>query len=192
MLEDGFEVLLSKKNFSYKKLDVLSKHVKGKWTWQGAGLLALAKRGFEVINIENLDYKKFAELGDTYLTSIWSQEVFEVQNRFSNLKQEQRVARHLSSNINIKLFCRVATVNDVEKYFAQGFLVLVSVNPCVLDRKNCYYSHIVLITDISRGRVVFHDPGLPPYENRSVSRKVFERAMNPPWKEDTNIIAIKK
>ncbi len=44
------------KEYSYEELDRISKHVEGKWTWQIASLLFFAREGFEVVNIENIDY----------------------------------------------------------------------------------------------------------------------------------------
>jgi len=180
-----------KKNYSFSKLDKISAHVKGKWTWQGASLLAFAKMGFEVVNIENLDYKKFAKDGDVYLKSIWSKEVFDTQDEFSNLKQEQRIARKLVAQKNITLLNKEASLDLIEFYIKKGFIVLVSINPCVLERKNCYWSHIGIVTGINKKTVTFHDPGLPGYLNRQVDKKLFEKSMTKPWKEDMNIIALK-
>ncbi|NIV03048.1 MAG: hypothetical protein GWN55_17305, partial [Phycisphaerae bacterium] len=67
-----------------------------------------------------------------------------------------------------------------------------SLNPCVLDEKDCYASHIVVVTKVTDSSVTFHDPGLPPQENREVAKEIFEKAMTPPAKEDTNVIALRK
>lgn len=182
---------LPNKNFSFKELDKITKHVEGLWTWQGASLSALAKMGFSVVNIENLDYKKFAKEGDKYLKKIWSEEVFDTQDKYSNLKQEKQIAQKMVKDKNITLLNRETTINDVENYFRKDYLVLVSVNPCVFENIKCYWSHIVLITDINDKWVTFHDVGLPGIENRQISLKKFEKAMTPPWKEDTNLIALK-
>ncbi|MDD2935211.1 MAG: hypothetical protein PHX25_01930 [Candidatus Pacebacteria bacterium] len=179
------------KNYSFSKLDKMTMHVKGMWTWQGASLLALAGMGFEVINIENLDYKKFSKRGKNYLKEIWTEEVFETQKRYSDLNQEQKIAGKMIESEKIRLVNRGVNFSDLENYFKKDYLVLVSVNPCVFENKKCYWSHIVLITDINDKWVTFHDVGLPPIENRKISRKKFEKAMTKPWKPDTNLIALK-
>ncbi len=182
---------LPNKNYSFKELDKISKHKKNKWTWQGSSLLFLSKLGFDVVNIENLDYKKFAVKGDDYLKKIWSDEVFETQNKYSDLKQEKEVAKQMVNSDKINLLNRDANINDVDNYFNKDYLVLVSVNPCVFENKKCYWSHIVLVTDINDNWVTFHDVGLPAIENRKISRAKFEKAMTKPWKEDTNVVALK-
>lgn len=180
-----------KKNYSYLELDKISRHVKGKWTWQGSSLLELSKLGFEVVNIENLDYCKFAEGGEHHLKTIWTPEVFNLQKKFSDLKQEKSIASKLARNKNIKLINRQVRLGDIENYFSKDYIVLASVNPCVFQKQNCYASHLVVVVNINSKIVTFHDPGLPPQENRTVPRKIFEKAMIPPWKEDTNVIALK-
>ena len=179
------------KNYSFGKLDKMTMHVKGMWTWQSASLLALAEIGFEVINIENLDYKKFAKNGDKYLKKIWTEEVFSIQNKYSDLKQEQKIAGKMVESEKIKLVNRDVNFSDLENYFKKDYLVLVSVNPCVFENKKCYWSHIVLVTDINEKWVTFHDTGLPAIKNRKISRKKFEKAMTKPRKPDTNLIALR-
>jgi len=194
-LQACFKMILKyyfpEKNYSFKELDKLSKHVKGKWTWQGASLLVLSKMGFDIVNIENLNYKKFAKDGDKYLKTIWSEEVFDTQNQFSDLKQEQKIAERMVKQEKFKLINREVSMKDIEKYFNEGFMVAVSVNTCVFVKEDCYTSHLVLVTNIDKKIVTFHDPGLPPIKNKKVSRKLFEKAMTKSWKEDTNLIAVR-
>jgi len=179
------------KNYSYRLLDKITNHKKGMWTWQGEALLFLSKIGFEIVNIENLDYKRFATRGETYLKSIWSKEIFDLQDKYSNLKREQQIARKLIKNKNISIINKETNIRDMEDYFKKDFLLIVSVNPCVFSGEKCYWSHSVVITEIGQKYIKFHDPGLPGIENRRVNRKLFIKAMSKPWKEDTNLIALK-
>ncbi len=180
------------RNYSFKELDKFSRHSKGKWTWQGSSLLMLSKMGFEVINIENLDYKKFARNGNKYLKTIWSKEVFNIQDQFSNLNKEQKISKRIVKEREIKLINKEASLQDIEKYFDEKFIVAVSVNPCVFVKKECYSSHLVLITGIHKNTITFHDPGLPAKENYRVNKILFKKAMTKPWKEDTNLIAVRR
>ncbi|MEX0918742.1 MAG: hypothetical protein WDZ85_02125 [Candidatus Paceibacterota bacterium] len=182
---------LPNKNYPYHILDPLIGHKPKQWTWQSQGLLYLANLGFEVVNIENLDYKKFVRQGKKYLAQIWSKEVFEVQEKYSDLDNEQIQARKLIKNPLIKLINKKISISDIERYFYDGFLVMISINPYVLERKKGYASHLVLITAIEDNNITFHDPGLPPIKNRKVGRKTFIKAMSKPWKEDNNLIAVK-
>lgn len=186
-----FKYYFPERSYSFEELDKLSNHIKGKWTWQGTSLLALSKMGFSVINIENLDYREFSKYGKKYLQSIWTDKIFSAQNKFSDLEQEQEIAKTLIKSKKIKLINKEVKIEDIEKYFYRDFMVLVSINPFVLKNEKFYGSHMVIITNIDRRHVTFHNPGLPPFKNKIVSRKLFVKAMSRPLKEDNNLIALK-
>ncbi len=180
-----------KKQYSFSYLDKKTSHKKNKWTWNSAPLLFLEKLGFTTINIENFDYKQFAQFGDEYLKMLFTEEIFKEQKKYSDLKKERLLAKKLIKNKKINLQRRYAQFNELAKLFKKKYLLLVPINAMVLDKKNGYSSHIVLITDINKKQIIFHDPGLPPYKNRIVTTQSFKKAMQYPYKEAASIIAIK-
>lgn len=180
------------KTFTFEELDSLTRHRSGMFTWLGDMLLELSKMGFEIISIENLDYAKFAQEGKGYLSSVWSEEVFSTQNQYSDLDHEQSTAQKVITDPNIKLIQKEIEIGDIEKYFLEGYFLLVSLNPLVLQGKEGYWSHLVVVTNITEDAVYIHDPGLPPLENRRVPKTIFTKAVTKPGKEDTNLVAIKK
>lgn len=180
-----------KKNYSFKYLDRATAHKKNKWTWNSAVFLFLEKFGFEIINIEDFDYAKFARLGEQYLKRIWIDEVFQTQKKFSDLKNEQKLAKKLIKNKKIKLLKRPATISDIKKLFIKNYIILVNINPFILNKKKGYSSHIVIITDMNKSKITFHDSGLPPQKNRKAPIKLFLKAMEYPYKEDASIIALR-
>lgn len=178
-------------NYSYAKLDILTSHKPSQWTWNTAGLLFLKKKGFELVNIENFDYKQFARFGEEYLRMIWTDEIFETQKKFSDFQKERVLAKKFIHQKTIKHIRRPTTFSETEKYFRMGYVTLVTLNPLVLEGKKGYGSHIVILTDIDRQTVTFHDPGLPPYAGRRVSRKLFQKALYSPYKEIASLIAVR-
>jgi len=180
-----------KENYSFKYLDKVTAHKKGKGTWVSAALIFLAKKGFDIINIEIFDYKKFAKLGEKYLENLWTDEVFQEQKRFSNFKNEQKLAKKLVSKKKIELKTRPATLQDIKLFFKKKYILLCTINPQVLKKQKGYYSHLVLITDIKKDFIVFHDPGPPPLKNKKVSTKLFMKAMNYPSNRSASLIAVK-
>lgn len=180
-----------KKNYSFTYLDRVTAHKKGLWTWNSAPLLFLARRGFQVINIENFNYKRFAQTGEQYLKKTWSKEVFETQKKFSDFQNEQRLARKLVSNKNIQLEQRPATLRDLSTLFEKKYIILCGINPYVLDRQKGYAGHIVVLVDIDKSSATFHDPGLPPQKRRKAPLRRFFRAMGYPTKRSAALIAVK-
>jgi len=179
------------RNYSFKYLDKVTYHQKNKWTWNSASLLFLSKIGFSVIIIENFDYKQFSKFGEQYLKLIWTKEVFDIQKKYSDFNQEKKFARKLIKNKLIKHYRKWATLKDLENLFKKGYLIMVPINPFVIEKKSGYANHLVLITDIKKEYIIFHDPGLPPLKNKKVPKKLFLKAAAYPYKENATLIAIK-
>lgn len=143
------------------------------------------------MSIENFDYKQFVRFGEEYLRMIWAEEVFETQKQYSNFQKERVLAKKFISQRKIKHIRRPATFPEIERYFRKGYIILVTLNPLVFTNKKGYASHIVLLTHIDSKWVNFHDPGLPPYEGRRVSRKIFQKAWRSPHREMASLIAVR-
>lgn len=184
--------LISEKNFSFKKLDEISKHIPNKWTWQGASLLYLADLGFQVVNIENLDYELFAKKDGEYLKTIWTPEVFEAQSKFSDLEQEQIIAQKLIINEKIKLINKDISLDDIIDLINNDYVVMVSINPYVIRKEKGYSSHMVVIDGIEENYIIWHDPGPPGEKSKKTDFYLFEKSITKPEKEDGNIIGVKK
>lgn len=152
----------------------------------------LARLGFEVVDIGGgLDYRKFAKRGEKYLKAIWLKEFFETQKKFSDLKNEQKLALMLIKEKRVKLKNRPATLRDIRKFFDKGYILLCTINPYVLERRKGYSGHKVIVTDVKKRTIQFHDPGLPPTKDRKKPISLFMRAMRSPTREAASLIAVK-
>ena len=179
---------LPEKSLSLKKLDKITNHKNGMFTWQGVSLLWLASIGFEVINFENIDYKMFAKNGSEYLKKIWPKETFDIQNKYSDLKKEQQIATKLLNNPHIQLKQKSLSIKEIKNYFDKGYFIMVSVNSLFLANKKGYSSHMVVITGFDNTYVHINDPGLPAKKNWEITYSAFEKSILPPIKPDTNTI----
>lgn len=190
-LKSVLKFYFPKNDYSFKYLDRVTAHKKGKGTWLSAALLFLAQKGFDIINIEIFDYKKFARLGEKYLKRLWTDEIFQTQKRFSDFKNEQRLAKILIKDKRIKLEKRSATLRDIRYFFRKKYILLCTINPYVLEGKKGYYSHLVVVTDVKKDTITFHDPGPLPLKNRKVSLKLFMKSMRYPSRRSASLIAVK-
>lgn len=180
------------KEYSFAYLDKVTGHKKGKWTWDTGILLFLIKLGLEIIYIVDFDYKKFARLGEKYLAASWTDEVYQIQKSYSDFKKEQEQAKKLIKKIKrITIKNRPAMFRDLRQLIKANCLIMTPVNPCVLNRREGYLSHLVLITDIKGDKIIFHDPGLPPRKNREEPIRSFFKAMCYPTKSSASLIAVK-
>jgi len=170
--------LFPNRNYSFSYLDKVTYHQKGKWTWDSALLIFLSSLGLEVIYIADFDFSKFAKFGEDYLKRIWDKKTFEIQKKYSNLSQERLLARQLIGNKKIKLIKKYPSLRDFKNLFKRGYLLLAAINPYALSKEDNYASHLVVILDITKKTIVFHDPGLPPIKNRRVFLKNFKRVLD--------------
>lgn len=178
---------LPEKNFNWKKLDRLSKYKEGLGTWLVPALIKFRKMGFKIVNIELFDYKKFYREGEEYIRKFDSPEVAEWYLRHSNL-------RHIKNDIPmflklIKTQNRLAKISDIINLLNKGYLVACDVNGNVLDGKNEYEGHSVLIIGYDKNNFILHEPGLPSRPNLIVTRKIFKKAWSKKYGSGPNLTA---
>jgi len=190
-LKSVLKYYFPKKDYSFRYLDRVTAHKKDKGTWLSAALLFLAQKGFEVIKIEIFDYKKFARLGEKYLERLWTDEVYQEQKRFSDFKKEQKLAKLLVKDKRVKLEKRPATLKDIRLLFKKNYILLCTINPCVLRKEKGYYSHLVVVTDVGKHIITFHDPGPLAFKNKTVSLRLFMKSMRYPSKRSSSLLAVK-
>jgi hypothetical protein len=174
-------------DFDFAYLDKATGKVEGMATWEMAGVLFLIDRGYEVVNITNFDYEKFAKFGKKYIQEFAGDEVAEEQERISDLNLEMERSKGFEKFTILK----IPTVKDIKKYLNDDCLVMCEVNASVLDGKDDYEPHAILITDYDDKGFIIQDPGLPPIPNMFVEYEKFEKAWAYPEESVKNLKAIK-
>lgn len=112
------------------------------------------------------------------------------QIKNSCIPQEVRLIETALKKLNIEK--KIPTIADITSLLDAGYLVLCNVNSSTLNSTTGYVGHFVVIVGYDATHLVFHDPGLPPLENRKMRFNEFEKAWAYPTKTATNIIGIKK
>jgi len=189
MILDYFEPY---NNITIYDLEESTHKLPGMATWNMAGLLWLQDRGYEVKNIELFDYTRFANEGYKYLIEIWGQTVADHARDKTDIPSEQKIAlQFANSKISER---RIPTWHDLEDFLKQGYLVIAQVNSRYLNRKEGYNGHFVLIYDLDKYNVHFHDPGgtTTHHPNRQEPRDHFYRAWGDPDEKALILMAIKK
>jgi len=178
---------LPKRDFNWRELDRLSKYKKGLGTWYIPALIKFVEMGFKIINIEFFDYKKFLREGDEYIRKFDSPEVADWYLKHSNLKYIKKdIPKFLKLVHTQKQF---AKIGDIVNLLNKGYLIASDINGNVLDGKNEYEGHAVLIIGYDKNNFFLHDPGLPPRPNFKVSRKLFRKAWSRKYGSGPNLTA---
>ena len=179
------------KNYSFQYLDKVTAHKKGMYTWDYAMLLFLTRKGFDIVYIVDHNLKEFSKKGERYLESIWTDEVFQDQKKYSNFKQEQRLVALLVKNRKINISERSAKFSDFTSLFKKDYILMVAANSLSLGDIKGYSPHMVLVTNITKNFIYFHDPGNPPFPNRKTSIKKFWQAASYPDNSSVDLIAVR-
>ncbi len=164
------------KKFGWKEADELVGHVEGKGTWFFPAFVKMRRMGFEVEYLDMFDYGRFYDEGEKYLLERQKGDRKKVGwylRKSDLLEKRELIPGFVVSGIQKKL---VPEIKDVEKYLMQGWLVACDVNACVLNNLDGYSPHYVLVVGVDEEQFWIHDPGLPPYQNRGVSKAKFFKA----------------
>lgn len=174
-----------------RRLDIITGHKPGMYTWLTDALLWLSSKKFRILHIENLDYERFASEGASYLKEIYSKEVFELQERMSDLRREQRAAKLLTKYKEIQLIRSTMPVQIIKPMLDSGYACMASVNPFTLDGNEGSASHLVVVCevhmsgeDIKSFKICDPDHGF-----RVIPAKRFSEALK---KDDFSVTFLKK
>ena len=170
--------LFPKKKFSFTYLDRVTHHKKGRWTWEGSGLLWLASKHVSVVTVGDFDYRKFAKEGKKYLKNIYKEKGrFEIEDKMADLDFEQKVAQKLIRDKRVMLVNKKVTLKDLKEYLDNGYYIMASINPLKLTGEKGHVGHTVVVLSID-DIVTFHDAGLPAKAYCEVDKKLFSKALN--------------
>lgn len=153
---------------SWEEIDKITKAIPGRGSWTMAAYIELANRDVEVVNIEEFDYQRFYNERVEYLKEIYNDDAIKYTLEKSNLLSvRDDIPEFLQKVKRIK---RKATIKDFDKLLDNGYLVGTVLNSRVLNEKEGFSLHYVLIKEKEGNKYIINDPGLPPVENRKVTK----------------------
>lgn len=178
-----------KTKYSRKELDELTGHT-GKGTWFFPALVKLKRMRFEIEVIDTFDYERCYKERENYLKEYFKNpQVLKYCVEKSDLLDKIELLPEFIKLIRQKK--GKPQIADIEKHLTTGYLVAVELDAGVLNNLDEYISHLVLAIGFDKDNLIIHDPGLPPLENRIVSKNVFEKAWSYEGKNSHNITAFK-
>ncbi len=160
---------------SFKQLEKKSRAEKNKGVWHLLLDSDLASRGVDIVNIETIDYQKLFEEKGEYLKKLYDHQTAEYYLTQTNItKLFDVIPQYLKSVHHIT---KLATIDDIDSLLSKGYIIGAEVNSRILNNKPGFSLHYVLIQKGDQNSYIMHDPGLPPIENRKVSREDIEKSL---------------
>lgn len=168
-----------------KEWDKITGFEKDKGTWASAALLWFADQGLHVRHITLFDYQDFVAHGGDYLIREYGKDVGEWQVKHTNMPVERKRAERLMKEGTIEK--REPTLADITDALDAGSLCRALVNACLLNGRDGYAGHAVIVKGYDKQGVIIHDPGLPPMPDRHIAYDLFEAAWTYPNKESKEL-----
>ena len=181
--------LKPEKEYSWNELYKFCDKKPDKWTWPMRGMVNLKKLDLGVIDIEEFDYTKLIKNPFGYLESIFGSEVAKIQIEKSDIDSEIQNAKDLLENIDFKM--RIPQKNDLLNLLNDKYVLILNVNSQVLQDKNGYAGHFIILKYIDSEKVIINDPGGDSGENNEYSLKKFLKAWSYPDEKARNVMGVK-
>ena len=177
------------KEYSWEELDKITSKKKDLWTWPTAGMLWLAKDGFDIKIIEAFNYQRLSEEGKDYIYSEFGEEVGKAQEEHAEIAQGVDLAKQLISK---SLWTNeIPELKDIRDLLKKGYLIICNVNTAKINKEDGYVGHFVVLKGFDDNNLIFHDPGLPPHEEKIINNELFEASWAFPNVKAKNIKAIR-
>ncbi|HSD55587.1 MAG TPA: RluA family pseudouridine synthase [Candidatus Saccharimonadales bacterium] len=157
-----------KRKMSWTVMDKMAGFEDGKAPWTVTIWERMSRQGFDIRMIELFDYKRYEKEGDAYLRKYLTKEEYDWQVKHTNvLDIQSRIASFLKQ-VHVEM--RRPTMDDIDEMLDDGRLVFLTVNSRVLNDKEGYVSHAVLVIGQNDKEYIIHDPGLPGQPSRHVPK----------------------
>jgi hypothetical protein len=195
-VQAAFKMMLKyfmpERDFSFNQLDKLSRKEPSKGTWWLPLLLELSKLEISVKDIEPFNYTRFYKEGDTYVKSFYPPQAANYHLNQTNLRSIKPLIPEFLKNVDLET--RSASLDDIQKMLASGWLIAAAVNSRVLNNTPGFSGHVMVVYDFDAksGQFLLHDPGLPAHESRPVAREKFEAALFSAGPQTAAVAALKK
>ena len=147
---------------------------KGSWSFQWS--LWFTDHGYNVKHYTTFDFDAFIAEGLEYIRRDYGDEVADWQDKNSDVETARSQAKDYLKKVEIAV--KKPTIADIRKELDEGAVVKPMVNSRVLNGREGYEAHSVVVLDVDNEYVWFHDPGLPAFENRKESHELFQKAMD--------------
>jgi len=175
------------KRFSIKKLNELLRIRNRKmYCFPDMTVAVLSDLGINAKYYTTSNDIKWYKEGKKYLLKNYPKEVAEDIWKMTNLKISRpffkkalKEKRYVRKKLSFK---------DIENFFKKGYLLCPIINVRVFEKKKGYAGHAVLITNIDKKFVTFHDPGLPPVPNNKIKKSDFIKAWRAPGTDNTVLV----
>ena len=173
-LRSALECLTSKQ-YSWNELEKITGFKRDKAAWTVQVWAYLATHGFNIHMIEAFDYHRYQAEGKEYLRTFLKPEELQWQLAHTNLLEISPLLPTFLQKVHQEM--RSPQLEDIDELLDGGYLVAVQLNCNVLNKREGYVAHMILVYAKQDGGYIAHDPGLPAHQARHIPAQLLLDAM---------------
>ncbi len=165
-------------------------YIEGRGTWPFQSFLALANRGLCTVVDELFDAELFAkDARAALLKQNQNDQITEEMIATSDITLEMKRTSKCLINNQIHFTNSTPSLTSLKEALNLGAVVFAHVNSRVLNDKDGYIGHMVIVLGQVDDIIVLADPGLPAIEHSEHKIEQFCKAWEYPTREMANFIA---
>ncbi len=154
-------------------------HEKGAWVTRT--LINLHRMGFEAVEISTRDGDAFTRDPEMWIMARYGEEAGRWELKYTDIPKEiAAFGEYVGLDIHRH---RLPTLADLRDLIDDGYLLIPVINLAVLNGRDGFVGHAVVVWGYDDTGLWLHDPGLPALEGRHVEYELFESAWASPRAE---------
>lgn len=163
-------------NYTIEEIEKITGKIPEKGSWSFDWSIWFVNHGYLVKHYTVFNFEAFKNEGIDYIRQEYGDETADWQLANSDIEHAQSLVEEYLSKVEV--VNKRPTINDIKTEIDNGFIVKAMVNSNVLNDKEGYEGHSVVVLDVDDENIWFHDPGLPAFEDRKMSHEKFKQAMD--------------
>lgn len=164
-------------------IEKLTRAESGYIVWAFPFWLWMTKQDIQITEYDVLDYKAWAENGlEGLKQSVPEQEFNFYLKGTKNIDAYSSELKELVKNPNFTLIKRKPTFEDLKCHFQKGDVCEVVLDSRRLNNLDGFSLHRVVVLDITKEHIIFHDPNVNPTE-KNIGRKETIEHFKKSWLE---------
>lgn len=159
----------------WEKINKLTKYDDRYYSWTIVAASIISNLIPDMRLITTLDYTRFAEEGEEYLRSTWSDQWYKTQKNHASpgFKREQRFAKAFNGKFDLR---KEKVPAEELSELLRNNLIIAIIDPHIISGKPGSSGHFVVLYDDKDEKFIYHDPGNPPIESAEADHEIFMQA----------------
>lgn len=164
-------------------LDQALSYVPGKWMWPFSGFDFLASNGLKISYIDNFDSDYFIRNTSSWLDENYGKDS-EIIKAQSDIIDAADSLRRLLKAHNFTHLRKAPSISDIRSNIDGKSSIIVGLNAGIINDKDSYIGHNVIVENLNEFYIEVIDPGLPAERSRLIDLSKFISAWRYPSAND--------